>query len=154
MSLLRWGMLVFVFGVTFLPAAWAKVTVDPSFTGTLVITHENGEVFLYENGDVLPEIPQNATIEVFDGTLTLTTEAGDQVQMGCFGGTQSVGGGSAASLTCEATSGKLTVDGTDYPFSSQGQESAEPTAASDPTGLPIDQDPQPDSRNIQSSVAS
>jgi len=156
MNLLRLGFSILSLGLAFAPMSWAKVMIDPSFTGTLIITLENGDVSLYESGDALPEIPQNATLEVFNGTLTLRTESGDQVQMGCFGSAQAVGGGGSATLSCEATTGKLTVDGgQEYSFSSDpSQEAAAPTAATEQPGTPADQDAQPDPRSIQASIAS
>lgn len=132
--------------------AYAVVTVESGFSGTLIITHPDGDVLLLEPGDPLPEIPQDAMVEVFDGNVTLHTEEGDQVQVGCFGEGHSVGGGSSAELTCGDTSGVLKVDGEEILISGAQAELADPTADSGETGVPSDQDPSPDSRSIQAST--
>lgn len=153
MKLTSKTLAIFAVAMSITSLAWARVTIDPDFTGTLIVTLSNGEVSLYESGDVLPEIPAGASIEIFDGSLSLHTETGDQIQLGCFGNQQSVGGGSSADLTCGATSGMLKIDGLEYPIS--GSPSiADPTAELDPTGVPSDDDPAPDSRSIQASTVS
>lgn len=140
--------------MSLVPVSWAKVTINPSFTGTLIVTSASGDVSLYESGDALPEIPQGATLEVFDGGISIQTEADDQIQAGCFGDEHSVGGGSSADLTCGAATGVLKIDGKEYTLSGAQAQVAEPTAESEPTGVPTDQEPAPDSRSIQASTVS
>jgi len=143
----------FVIMVGMTCTASAQVVISPQFTGTLIVTLPDGEVSLYESGDPLPQIPNNATVEVFDGSISIQTGPGDTIQVGCFGNSQSIGNGSTAELTCGADSGMLTVDGQEYPITGD-QTIAEPTADSDPTGVPTDTDPVPDSRSIQASIVS
>ncbi len=154
MKLIQKILLVAVLMTGSLPVLRAQVTIAPSFTGTLIITLPDGDVTLLENGDPIPEIPQGATLEVFNGSIKVQTGSGDNVQMGCFGSGQSVGGGSSATLSCGETSGLLTIDGKEYPISGAPAAAAEPTADADPTGVPSDQDPDPDSRSIQASTIS
>lgn len=154
MKLWRKTLAVLLVTMCLAPISWAKVTVDPAFTGTLIVTLADGDVSLYESGDPLPEIPQGATIEVFDGNVLIQTDANDQIQVGCFGDEHGVGGGSSADLTCGATSGMLKIDGKEYPISGTQEQIAAPTAESEPTGVPFDQDPTPDSRSIQASTVS
>ncbi len=137
------------------PSVRAAITIDPDFTGTLILTSPDGEVTLIEAGDKVPEIPPKSTVEVFDGNFTLHTAPGDQVQVGCFGEGHSVGGGSSAGLSCGENSGLLKLDGKEIPIAGvQAPAEAAPTAASNPTGVPSDQDaPTPDSRSIQASPA-
>jgi hypothetical protein len=143
---------VLIISVIVSPSSWAKVTIDPSFTGTLIVTLADGSVSIYESGDPLPKIPQGAMIEIFDGAVSIQTEAGDQVQLGCFGNGQAAGGGSSGELSCGPTSGLLKMDGKEYSFSSTQAQEAEPTADSNQPGVPSDQDPAPDSRSIQAST--
>jgi hypothetical protein len=154
MKLLHKTLAILAVTMSLSPYSWAKVAIAPDFKGTLIVTLENGDVSLYESGDPIPEIPQNATIEVFDGSISIQTEADDQIQVGCFGDEQAVGGGSSAELTCGASSGLLKVDGKEYPISGAQAQVAEPTADSDSTGVPADQDAAPDSRSIQASTVS
>lgn len=134
--------------------SWAKVTLNPDFTGTLIVTLVDGAVSLYEKGDVLPEIPQGAILEVFDGSISIQTESDDQIQVGCFGDQHGVGGGSSAELTCGAASGVLKVDGKEYSISGTPAQVAEPTAESEQTGVPSEKVSEPDSRSIQASTVS
>jgi len=147
--------ILFFSGVLLPLPLWARITIDPSFTGTLILTSPNGEVTLFEAGDPLPEITPKSTIEVFDGVFTMHTQTGDEVSVGCFGDGHSVGGGSTASLGCGENSGLLKVDGKEFPIAGvqAPAETAPPTAASNPTGVPTDQDTVPDSRNLQASPA-
>ncbi len=135
-------------------ASRAAVTVDTSFTGTVILTFHDGNVTLLEAGDKIPPIPNDTTIEVFDGSLTVHTSDSDQVQVGCFGQNHSMGGGATASLTCGESTGTLKVDDQEYSLSAQPDEVPEPTAAVAPTGVPIDSAAVPDSRSIQASPQS
>ncbi len=154
MKLLHKTLAILVVAMGLAPLSWAKVTINPAFTGTLIVTLADGDVTLYESGDPLPEIPHGATLEVFDGSVSIQTEAEDQLQVGCFGDEQAVGGGSSAELTCGATSGMLKIDGKEYPIVGTQGQVAEPTADSEQTGVPSDQVPAPDSRSIQASTVS
>ncbi len=134
--------------------ALAAITVDAGFTGTLILTAPDGNVTLFEAGDSLPVIPDGATIEVFDGSLTIHTGPSEHVQVGCFGQNQTAGGGSTASLSCGESSGTLKVGDKEYALSAQPEEKPAPTAAAEPTGVPLDGAANPDSRSIQASPQS
>ncbi len=149
--------------------AQAKITLNNDFKGTIVITLPNGEISLIEPGDPVPEIPSGSTLEVFDGNFTLATQEGDTVQLTCLGSAIGVGGGGSASLSCAEETGLLKVltgsahvkgptdkesdvaAGTEYAFKGGETTDAPPTAATDPTGLPLAEDQPIDSRSIDSS---
>ncbi|OGW72577.1 MAG: hypothetical protein A2Y02_01430 [Omnitrophica bacterium GWA2_52_12] len=135
-------------------SAWAVITVDPDFTGTLILTAPDGNVTLFESGDPLPVIQDGATLEVFDGNLTIHIEGDEHVQVGCFGQNQTAGGGSTASLSCGESSGTLKIGDKEYALSAQPEEKPAPTAAAEPTGVPLDGTVNPDSRSIQASPQS
>lgn len=160
---------VMIVGVSVSPAQ-AKITINSDFEGTVVITFPNGEIALIEPGDPIPEIPQGSTLEVFDGTFTVTTEEGDQCQISCLEHSATASDGASASLSCAEESGVLKVTagsipivtpagtvsdvvaGTEYPIQAGGAEQAPATAATEPAGTPVGDDAPPaDSRSIESS---
>ena len=136
-------------------SSFAAITVDADFTGTLILTAPDGNVTLFEAGDKLPVITEGATLEVFDGAFNVHTGGSDHVQVGCFGQNQTTGGGASASLSCGESKGTLKIGDKEYTLSAQPEEKPAPTAASEPTGVPLDGGtPNPDSRSIQASPQS
>ncbi len=157
-------------------SAYAKITVDANFQGMLVISLPSGEVSILEPGDPVPDIPSGSMIESFDGTFTVKTDKGDQVQMSCLNHNVSAGEGSSVTMSCKEMSGSVKVEsgtasltdpsgqktdlnaGTEYPIA-QGAPKAEeaaPTGAGDgevtggaPAGGDLAEPPPVDSRNLR-----
>ena len=46
-------------------AGYAKVSLEPDFTGTVMITSPDGKVLMLGPGDKIPEISSDSKIEVF-----------------------------------------------------------------------------------------
>jgi len=152
------------------PLALAKITIDPGFEGTLVITTPEGDIQLVEPGEPMPEIASGSVIEVFDGTFTLTTEPGDSVEVSCLEHDASVSNGASLALTCGENSGLVKVllkaviltdiegqqfdlaEGAEYQIKVEdiGDE-APAAAAAEETGSSALDLPTEDSRDIQSS---
>ena len=180
MMIKKWSDLLFLCMLALLfafPArpAWAKVTLQPDFQGTVVITLPNGEISLLEAGDNIPEIPSNSMIEVFDGKFSLTTEQGDKIQVSCLDHDFEIANGGSADLSCAEESGLLKSvkgitklideagkeaeikEGEEYPIRVTGAaEQAPPTEAGEPIGgAPagggLGDAPPVDSRSIESS---
>lgn len=157
--------------LAFAQPAYAEISVDAAFKGTLIITGPKGEIQVLQAGDAIPQIIPGSTIEIFDGTLTVKNGDSDDVTLSCLKTGVAVGGGGSATMTCGADSGTLTViknsvkfvndtgialeEGKDYPITGQaGQQTAPPTAALDnPDGTPVADNPPVDSRSIQSSAS-
>lgn len=176
----KYFLIVSLFFLSFIvvPSLYAKISVDPSFTGTLLITYPSGEVVLIEPGDPIPDIPSNSILQIFHGQFTVTTEKGDKVQLSCLNHTASVGGGSSAQLSCgdvsenegvlKALSGAIEIvdaagqkstlnEGMDFPIHvTTVQEETPPTAApetfgGEPLGDSLGSSSPVDSRGIESS---
>ena len=169
------GFAAALFAFTFAFTAEAKITINPSFQGTLVITFPDGEISLLEAGDAIPDVPSGSTVEVFDGQFTLDLEAGDKVSASCLDHeiTASVAG--SLSLQCGEESGLLKVlkgslqltddqgkqselkEGTEYTIQLEASEkTAPPTAAGEalggpPAGGDLAEAPPVDSRSLESS---
>jgi len=171
----------FLFGVIFLwtvlPASlFAKITLDPDFKGTVVITSPDGELILLEPGDEVPDIVPGSTVEVFDGSATLHTEANDSIQASCLGNDFAVAAGDAASLSCGEETGSLKAikgaieatdpdgktfeiaEGVEHAIKSRPGEpkKAPPAAAGEPPGGPpaegaLGETDVPDSRSLEAS---
>lgn len=154
--------------------AYAKVTVQPDFKGTLLVTTPDGNIEMYDEGEAVPEIVANSVIEVFGGKFTVATEAGDTVSCGCLDHTMTVGGGASAALTCEEESGGLkalkgsvplidsedkehiVAEGQEYPIKpSPVKPAPPPTEAAEEIGVPAAGElPPVDSRSIETSPSS
>ena len=150
--------------------AFAKISINSDFQGTVVITLPNGEIALIEHGDPIPDIPQGSTLEVFDGNFTVTTEQGDQCKVSCLEHTGTASNVGSINLSCGEESGLLKVvagsvhmvdpsgkesdisAGTEYPVQATTGEQPPTTGATEPAGtLVSDGAPPPDSRSIESS---
>ena len=154
--------------------AMAAISVNPDFKGTVLMTKADGNVEMIEEGNEVPAIPNNSTLEVFNGSVTIQTEQGDQAALTCHANSISVGGGASASLTCGETSGKLKAlksdlkialpngkealvkEGSEFDILSAEAPIAPPTEAGtplggDPAGGDLADAPPVDSRSIQAS---
>ena len=161
----------------FLPSrAEAKITLQPDFEGTIVVTKPNGEISLIEAGEQVPDIPNESTIEVFDGKFTVSVEAGDQVTTSCLDHDGSETGAGSMAVSCGEDSGnvkalrgtvkvtdeagKETVlqEGQEYPVRAGGPKAktapptqALETAAGKPVGGNLADNTPPDGRSIEAS---
>lgn len=168
----------FVFGIFVShSAAFAKITINPDFKGTLVITDPEGEINLVEAGEAVPEIKSKSQVEVFDGSFTLASEAGDEVELICLDYSfVAEGGAGTANLVCGEETGTFksvkgtytaidgegkeskVVEGTEFPMTLGAMaedEEAEPTAAAEELGTPpAEEFPEPDTRSIEASPSS
>ncbi|MBI3316509.1 MAG: hypothetical protein HYZ85_00700 [Candidatus Omnitrophica bacterium] len=172
MSCKQFVFILWVTAVFNVSSSWAKITVDPAFQGTLVITSESGEISLYEVGESIGEIPQGASLEVFDGSFQLTLEAGDKISVECLTYTFDAQGPSSLTLTCGENEGTLEAvkgdikgvspegealqikEGTAFPLKWTDDAGEVPPTAEGETvaTTPEPSDPAPpDSRSIQSS---
>ena len=156
------------------PVAEAKITIQPDFQGTLLITFPDGKVQMYDAGEALPEIPSGTSIEIFGGKMSLSTDQGDSVKLTCLGSEASVGGGASCSMGCSEAEGKLNVtkgpvqvtqgdgtqksitDGQEYPIKAKEDDNAQnppPTSEGQPAlGTPApDAAPPPDSTSMETS---
>jgi len=86
--------------------ATAAVTVS-DLSGTLVVTTLDGDINLYEPGDNFSGISSNSLLEVFDGSLKVSIEEGDTIQISCLGHEGTSLGPAAIELMCEETTGKI-----------------------------------------------
>ena len=168
---LKVSSLLFILSLIAFPA-FAKVTVDPGFQGSLMITTPDGDVQLVEPGQTLPEIAPNSLSEVFNGQITLSTDEGESVLLSCLGTEASVGGGSSATLACSEEAGNLKVtkgsahvkdpagnekdvpEGQEYPITLT-EATAAPTGQGEETGTETETGNEgvPDSRSIEASPA-
>lgn len=98
-------MLCALLVVSLIPA-FAAVVVE-EFQGTLVITFPDGDIALLEAGDPVPAIPSGSVIEVFDGSFTLKTDAGDNITVACLENEAVVGDGASVTLSCREETGTL-----------------------------------------------
>ncbi len=156
----------------FLPKlAEAKITVQPDFEGTLLVTFPDGKVQMYDAGETLPEIPNGASIEVFGGKISVSTGDGESLKLSCLGSEAAMGGGSSATMGCGETDGKLNVvtgsaqvaqlngtpktigEGQEYAITStEGTEENEPaTAEGESLGTTPPPVNPPDSRSMETS---
>ncbi len=152
-------------------SAEAKITVNPDFQGTLLVTFPDGKVQMYDAGEALPDIPSGSSIEVFGGKMTVSTDEGDSVKVSCLGSEGGVGGGGSATVGCGENEGKLSVikgtvqmtspdgstknltEGQDYSIkSNEGTDQASPaTSEGNPLGTPAPEVNPPDSRSLEAS---
>ncbi len=145
--------------------AEAKISVNPDFEGTLMITTPEGKVVMLDAGNPVPEIPSQSTIEGFQGNLMLTLEPGDSVATGCLGATGSASGPATLSVQCGESEGLVKVikgtlvfdkfsvsEGEQKSLPLEKKAEAPPTAAGDELGTPTELGaPAVDSRSLQSS---
>ncbi|HXV28616.1 MAG TPA: hypothetical protein VD913_06605 [bacterium] len=162
----------------YLPSAIAVIALQPGFTGTIVITHPNGEIHIAESGKSVSDIPSESTLQVSEGSIVVATEPGDYVELVCLEYGISVRDGAKVSLDCQESSqgsGLLVVmegpvdvtdpqggtvslqNGDRYPMQGEKEKTAPPTGADESTGGEADSsglgdDANPDSRSIQSST--
>ena len=151
-----------------IPQAAAVITMDPDFEGSIVITDPLGKVIALDSGDEIPEITNGSQIEIVEGTVTIHSEAGDRVSVGCGGNQGQVSG--SAEMGCSSDKGYVKVlEGTVKFTNTQGEieefqegqsvefeveapaEEAGATEAGDEGGLPVIAVPQVDSRTLESS---
>ena len=171
MSYLAKAFLTAALAVLLVPAAEAKIIVQPDFQGTLLVTSPDGKVQMFDAGEALPEIASGSSIEVFGGKLSVSTEAKDSVKLTCLGSEASVGGGASATLGCGESDGKLNVvkgpvqvaqpdgaqkniaEGEEYSIKSKDDNPQNPPATSEetPLGTTTQEVPPPDSRSIETS---
>ncbi|HLD50304.1 MAG TPA: hypothetical protein VJC08_03825 [bacterium] len=149
--------------------AEAKITVQPDFLGTLLVTFPDGSVQMIDVGEPIPDIPPGSSVEIFAGKMSISTDPGDSLKLSCLGSEASVGGGSSVSFGCGESEGALSVtkgavqvtqtdgseksitDGQEYVIKSQegtGQASP-PTAEGDSLGTPVGEVNPPDSRSME-----
>ncbi|MBN1689107.1 MAG: hypothetical protein JW893_08410 [Candidatus Omnitrophica bacterium] len=118
----------------------AAVVLEADFSGTIVVDLPDGEMLLLEAGDPIPEIPSEATIEIFDGEITVSTGPEDTVEVVCLQHYVTLGGGGSVSVQCGDESGLVKVkkgrvrlvdaaerevdleEGTEYPIQLGGPE--------------------------------
>ena len=152
--------------------AQAKIIVQPDFQGTLLITFPDGKVQMYDAGEALPDIPSGASIEIFGGKLSVSTDEKDSVKLTCLGSEASVGGGAACTMGCGESDGKLQVvkgpvrivqgdgsqkdipEGEEYPIRAKDDNPQNPPPTSDDNllGTPAAEVPPPDSQSIEASA--
>lgn len=99
-------LLLFVF--SFAVPTFAKITLE-SVKGSLLITGPDGNVKLVDEGDKIPDIDDQSTIEVFNGEFTAITGPNEKVKFACGGNEGETGGGSKVGLSCGETGGLLKV---------------------------------------------
>ncbi len=87
--------------------AYAKITIDPGFTGTILVTTPTGAVMLVDSANEVPEIPSGSVLDAIDSSFVVKTEGGDSVSVGCLGNTVNVAGGGSAGITCSSEGGKV-----------------------------------------------
>ena len=153
--------------------AFAKVSIDPDFKGSLLITGPDGNASMLAQGEAPPEnIPAESLLEVLLGQATVSADAGDKVSVACLGTQAALTGAGSVSLNCGEESGVLKVvsgsvtlvdeqgnprtlnAGDEYPIKSRKEETADPTAETVQNNLPADGDdfgtpPPVDARNIE-----
>lgn len=159
--------LVLILGFA-IPQAAAVITISPDFEASIVITDPQGKVIALDSGDEIPEIADGSTIEIVEGTITVNSEAGDQVSVGCGGNSAQVSG--SAEMGCGETEGHVKVlkgsvkfttaegetkdfqagQGAEFKVEARAEEAGE-TEAGDEGGLPVAAAPQVDSRTLESS---
>lgn len=154
-----------------LPNAFAKITLQPDFEGSVMITTPEGKVTVLSPGDPIPDIPSQSKIEVFDGNMKVQTEDGDTAVCACGGNEGAMSGGASAQINCqeseasiEVLEGKLILrdeagqtstleKGTQKELTLQPEtKKAAETGAGNEIGAPVDSGiPPVDSRSIDSS---
>ena len=159
-----------VLGIICFPA-FAKISLNTDFQGTVVITQPDGELVLLEPGDAIPEIPSGSTIEVIDGTVSISSEAGDKVEVACLDHSASASGAGSVSLNCAEDSGAIKVvqgqvtltdpngtqteleAGKEFAFQrTAAAQTPEPTAATtNDSATSPETDSEPDTRSLEAS---
>ena len=89
------------------PAAHAKVTVQPDFEGTLLITAPDGKVSMIEKGEALPEIASGSKIEIFGGQMTVNTEEGDKLSCVCGVHEGTLAGAATVDVSCQESGSSI-----------------------------------------------
>lgn len=160
-------ILMFVLGWA-VPQAAAVITIEPDFEGSIVITDPQGKVVALDSGDEIPQIADGSKIEIVEGTVTVHSEAGDQVSVGCGGNQGQVSG--SAEMGCSENKGHVKVlqgkvkftaakgetkefqegQSAEFQFEAAAEEAGE-TGAGNEGGLPVIAAPQVDSRTLESS---
>lgn len=153
------------------PQAFAKINLDSGFKGTVVVTQPDGELVLLEPGDEIPEIPSGSTIEVIDGTVSISSEEGDEVEVACLDHSASASGAGSLTLNCAEDSGALKVvqgqvtvtdpegtqttleAGKEFAFQRAAEaKTPEPTAATtNDSATAPEADSEPDTRSLEAS---
>ena len=148
----------------------ADVTVEKEFKGSILVTSPEGNVQMAEEGDEVPAIVPNSSLEVFDGEMDVQQQAGDKVTLACLSHKMLIQDAASAHLVCGETAGKvkavagnltilkpngdteLLLEGKEYDILLPALKVAPPTAAGDDLGRPIVDDAPPvDPRSIDSS---
>lgn len=104
-----WAVFLFALILGATSNAYAKITIEPGFTGTILVTTPDGAVKLIDPSSEMPEIPSGSVLDAIDSTLVVKTEAGDSVSVGCLGNSVTASGGASAGITCSSESGKVTA---------------------------------------------
>jgi hypothetical protein len=165
------GLVVFAFLLLASSNAYAKITIDPGFTGTILLTAPDGTVKLIDSSSEMPEIPSGSVLDAIDAEFVIKTEAGDSVRVDCLCNSLAVSGGNSVSVKCVNNAGTVKVikgsgqlstqTGTETKILQEGWEetlvpscsTAAPATAdiASPNGQPVAGGPEVDSRNIESS---
>lgn len=152
--------------------AQAEITIDPNFTGTLIITSSEGSVEMVSSGEKMPAISSGSSIEVIEGQVQVSADEPDEVNLMCLSNKVAVKG-DQVSLSCSVQTGLVKVlagpadwtdpdgkvtqlqTGDEQQLTPTSPLSAPPTEAGEETGLPADTGtpPAPDSRDIEASPA-
>lgn len=166
-------LLAAVLATLLIPAfAEAKISVNPDFEGTLLITFPDGKVQMYDPGEALPEIPSGSSIELFGGKMVVSTDAGDSLKLSLLGTEAQVAGNSSIAVSSGESDGKLSVvkgslqvtqadgsqkgvpEGEEYTVTSnEGTDSVPATSEGAPLGTPAEDVNPPDSRSMEASPA-
>lgn len=161
---------VFILSFCFLANAFANITIDPDFEGTILISTPEGDLVILEQGDEIPAIAAGSIIEVFEGHCTIHAEEGDSAILALLDQDALLNGPASVILsstenkgTVKAVKGQITVVGIDGQETvvAEGQEhevvlsplmDAEPTEAGEELGFDVgDTETTPDSRSIETS---
>jgi len=99
--------LILVFLLT--PGVHAAITLEPDFSGTVILTLPDGEIAFLEPGDRVPEIPSGSQIEVIEGSATIRTEEGDSATIALIDHDVVVENGSSVTVEDQGVSATLKV---------------------------------------------
>lgn len=152
---------------------FAAITLQPDFKGTVVITSPSGEVQILNAGDAVPAILSGSSIEILEGEITVSADAGDTVTLTSLDHSITIDSGNTVVLSAKDDEGILkpvkgkagligpdgkkveVPEGEEYHFKKLPQETALPsTEAGDILGTEtegVDSVNSPDSRSIEAS---
>lgn len=168
------GTLVIGFSLVLVTApAFAKVSIDPDFKGSLLITGPDGNVSMLEQGESVPgTVSAESVVEVLAGQANISVDDGEKTTASCLGSQMTLVGACSVNLVCGEKSGVLKVTtgtvtvldengkprtlnaGDEYPIKSNDAKTADPTAETTQNSLPADGEdfgapPPVDARNVE-----